>query len=358
MADCTIVIDDKPYTAPDTASVLDVCRQHGIWVPTLCHDERIEEAHGGCRMCLVEVEGAPDLLASCVTRVRDKMVVHTGSERISSARREVLELILSEHPYECMTCEKDGGCRLQSYAFQYQADAARFGRYVRQPVTENYTTGNKGILYDAQRCIRCGLCVRYCETVQMANALTMSWRASGVEVSTPFGQPLHESSCELCGGCIRVCPVGAMLDRAGVGVAREAELERVRTTCPYCGVGCQMDLMVDRRRNRIVRVTSEPGSGINNGNLCVKGHFGHEFVASPERLSQPLIREGEGFRTASWEEALALIGRRLGEIRQRHGADAVAFISSARCTNEENYLLQRLTRAGLNTNSIDHCART
>jgi len=240
MPDCTILIDDQPYTVSDTATVLDVCRQKGIWIPTLCHDERLEEPHGGCRMCLVEVEGAPELLASCVTRVRDKMVVRTGTDRVNAGRKAVLELILSEHPYECMTCEKDGGCRLQSYAFHYHADAACYGRYARQPRKPNYTSTNKGILYDAERCIKCGLCVRYCETVQMTEALTFSGRASGVEVSTPFNQPLHESTCELCGGCIRVCPVGAMLDKSGVGIAREAELKRVRTTCPYCGVGCQL----------------------------------------------------------------------------------------------------------------------
>lgn len=356
MAECTILIDDRSYTVPDSASVLDVCRQHGIWIPTLCHDERLEEAYGGCRMCLVEVEGAPDLLASCVTRVRDKMVVRTQTDRVHAARKAVLELILSEHPYECMTCEKDGGCRLQSYAYHYQADAARHGRYVRKPARPNFTTRNKGILYDADRCIKCGLCIRYCETVQMAGALTFAGRASGVEVSTPFDKDLHESTCELCGGCIRVCPVGAMLDKSGVGVAREAELQRVRTTCPYCGVGCQMDLMVDKRRNRIVRVTSEPGSPINDGNLCVKGHFGFEFVASKERLTHPLIRKNGQFEKATWEEALALIGKRLREIRDQHGPDSLAFVSSSRCTNEENYLMQKLARTAGGTNHVDNCA--
>jgi formate dehydrogenase alpha subunit len=356
MADCSILIDDQSCTTRDTASVLDVCRQHGIWIPTLCHDERLEQAYGGCRMCLVEVEGTPDLLASCVTRVRDKMVVRTNTDRVHAARKAVLELILSEHPYECMTCEKDGGCHLQSYAYHYQADAARYGRYVRQPRKPNYTASNKGIHYDFDRCIKCGLCVRYCETVQMAEAITFAWRASDVEISTPFDKNLHESTCELCGGCIRICPVGAMLDKAAIGQGREADLARVRTTCPYCGVGCQMDLLVDRRQNRVVRVTSEPGSPINDGNLCVKGHFGFEFVGSKDRLTHPLIRNGNGFEQATWEEALALIGRRFREIKERHGPDALAFISSARCTNEENYLVQKIARAVMGTNNVDNCA--
>ena len=303
MADCTVLIYDQPCTTRDTASVLDVCRQHGIWIPTLCHDERLEEAYGGCRMCLVEVEGAPDLLASCVTRVRDQMVVRTNTDRVHAARKAVLELILSDHPYECMTCEKDGGCRLQAYAYHYQADATRYGRYVRPPRKPNYTATNKGIHYDLDRCIKCGLCVRFCETVQGVEALTFAWRASGVEVSTPFDKELHQTTCELCGGCIRVCPVGAMLDKAAIGQGREADLERVGTTCPYCGVGCQLELLVNRRRNRIVRVTSDPSSPINHGNLCVKGHFGYEFVGSRERLTHPLIHENGAFRQATWPNA-------------------------------------------------------
>ncbi|NQU11846.1 (2Fe-2S)-binding protein, partial [bacterium] len=238
MAECSILIDEKSYTARAGATVLEVCRAHGVEIPTLCHDDRLEP-YGGCRLCLVEVEGVADLLASCVTQVRDQMVVRTNTDRVRAARKDVLELILSDHPNDCLTCQKDGACRLQTYAYQYQADPERFGAYVPRGKTENYTTRNRGILYDFDKCIKCGLCVRYCETVQMADALTFAHRASGVEITTPFGGDLHESTCELCGGCIRICPVGAMLDRGAAGRGREVDLRRTRTICPYCGVGCQ-----------------------------------------------------------------------------------------------------------------------
>ena len=231
-------------------------------------------------------------------------------------------------------------------------------RCTHQPDGPNYTTLNKGILYDAEKCIKCGLCVKYCETVQMADALTFAWRAKRLVVTTPFNEDLHKTTCELCGGCIRVCPVGAMLDKSAVGMGREKDLSRVRTTCSYCGVGCQMDLVVDKARNRIVRVTAEPGSTINGGNLCVKGHFGFEFVASKDRLTHPLIRKNGKFEKATWEEAIALVGKRLREIRDQHGPDAVAFVSSSRCTNEENYLMQKLARTAGGTNNVDNCATT
>jgi len=192
----------------------------------------------------------------------------------------------------------------------------------------------------------------------MADALTFAWRAKRLVVTTPFEEDLHKTTCELCGGCIRVCPVGAMLDKSAVGMGREKDLGRVRTTCSYCGVGCQMDLVVDKARNRIVRVTAESGATINGGNLCVKGHFGFEFVASKDRLTHPLIRKSGKLEEATWDEALALVGKRFREIRDKHGPDAIAFVSSSRCSNEENYLMQKLARTAGSTNNVDNCAST
>lgn len=351
----SLTIDGRPVTAPAGTSILNAARAAGVDIPHLCYDPRVE-AIGSCRLCGVKIEGMRGLVASCGQAVAEGMRVVAEDEELASFRRNVLELFLSEHCATCIGCDKSGTCKLQDYAYRYHADPNRFGAYAPKSNGKNYTHLNKGILYDADKCIRCGLCVKYCETVQMAEALTFAWRANRMEVSTPFGEDLHKTSCELCGGCIRVCPVGSMLDKGAVGMGREADLKRVRTICPYCGVGCQMDLLVDPRRNRIVRATAEPGSPINDGNLCVKGHFGFEFVASKERLTHPLIRKGDHLEKATWEEALALIGKRLGGIRDRHGPDSLAFVSSSRCTNEENYLMQKLARAAGRTNHVDNCA--
>ena len=351
----SLQIDGRPVSVPAGTTVLQAAAAIGVDIPHLCFDPRVE-AIGSCRMCSVKIVGRRGLASSCSEVAKDGMVVTTTDKEITQHRKNLLELILSDHDASCTTCDRSGACKLQDYTYRYGTDQARFGQYARKPATPNYTSTNNGIHYDLDRCIRCGLCVKYCETVQMAGALTFAWRANRVEVTTAFGIDLHKSSCELCGGCIRVCPVGAMLDKGAIGKGREQDLQRVRTTCPYCGVGCQMDLLVDKQKNQIVRVTSEPGSGINGGNLCVKGHFGHEFVGSLDRLTHPLIREDNGFRKATWAEALELIGRRFREIRDRTGPNSLAFISSARCTNEENYLVQRIARAAVGTNNVDNCA--
>jgi formate dehydrogenase alpha subunit len=192
----------------------------------------------------------------------------------------------------------------------------------------------------------------------MAEALTLKGRALDVRVSTAFDLPLNETSCELCGLCVSTCPTGALWESAAKGRGRAKDLKKVRTTCTYCGVGCQIDLNVNPKTNRLVRVTSEPGVGSNDGNTCVKGRFGAEFVHSPERLTTPLIRENGELKEASWDEAISYAGTRLAEIRDKYGPDGIAFLSSCRCTNEENFLMQKLARVAGKTNNIDQCATT
>ncbi|MGA2073445.1 MAG: formate dehydrogenase subunit alpha [Terriglobia bacterium] len=357
MKTVSLNIDGKTLTAAIGATILNAAAAAGIDIPHLCYDPRVEPV-GSCRLCGVKVEGMRGIVASCGQAVGEGMKVTTEDDELALNRRQILELLLSDHRTACAGCDKSGNCRLQDYAYRYHAAEDRFGVLAHPPDGPNYTTLNKGILYDADKCIKCGLCVKYCETVQMADALTFAWRAKRLVVTTPFNEDLHKTTCELCGGCIRVCPVGAMLDKAAVGMGRQRDLSRVRTTCSYCGVGCQMDLMVDKARNRIVRVTAEPDATINGGNLCVKGHFGFEFVASKDRLTHPLIRKNGSFEKATWEEAIALVAKRLREIRDQHGPDAIAFSSSARCPNEENYLMQKLARTAGGTNNVDNCATT
>jgi formate dehydrogenase alpha subunit len=353
----SLTIDGRPISAAAGDTVLQAALAAGIDVPRLCFDPRLRPV-GACRLCLVEVEGQPNASAACTTAVSEGMVVQTESDELASLRKEVLELILGNHRVSCPTCDKNGDCALMDYAYRYRADQFAFGSYQPDPVVPNFATGNEAISFDPQLCIACGRCVRICDEVVMASALTFAERASQVAVTTPFEMALNDTSCVLCGMCISTCPTGALYERAALGQGQAKDLESVRTVCPYCGVGCVLELNVNRQTNRVVRVTSPVGAVPNDGNLCVKGKFGFEFVHSPERLTTPLIKDNGEFREASWEEALELTGRRLRELRQEHGPDGIGFLSSCRCTNEENYLLQKVARTAGATNNIDQCATT
>ena len=356
MREVSLKIDGREVTVAEGTTILEAAKEIGIDIPHLCYDSRLEPA-GTCRLCVVQIEGRRGLTTSCNTPVAEGMQVATENDEIAAIRKTVLELILSEHRVACTSCDKDGACKLQDYAYRYQADEGRFGLPERSPRRPNYTANSEAILYDPDKCILCGLCVGYCEQVQKAEALTFCGRLRQLEVGTAFGIDLQESSCVLCGGCIEICPVGAMLERAAIGKGREKDMTRTRTTCAYCGVGCQIDLNVNPKTNKIVHVTSEVGCVPNDGNLCVKGRFAMDFVANDKRLTEPLIKRNGKFEKATWEEAIKYIGERLKQIRSEFGADSIAGLSSAKCTNEDNYVFQKFIRACIGTNNVDHCAR-
>jgi len=357
MSDFKVSIDGRDVRARRGQTILEAAEKGGIDIPHLCHDPRLAPV-GACRMCLVEIEGEPGLHTSCTRPVAPGMIVRTNTEEIRRVRKTVLELLLSEHRITCTSCDKDGACELQDLAYEYRVSEDTFPSIGAEPRLPNYTTGNKGIEYDPTKCIRCQRCVRMCSEIVMADALTLKGRAADVQVSTAFDIALNESTCVLCGLCIGTCPTGALYERGAKGQGQIKNLVKTRTTCTYCGVGCQFDLNVNPKTGRIVRVTSEPGCIPNDGNLCVKGTFGFNFVHSPERLSKPLIRENGSFREASWDEAISYAGRRLAEIRDKYGPDGIAFLSSCRCTNEENYLMQKVARTAGRTNNVDQCATT
>jgi len=351
-----LTINGKKIQAKEGQTIMEAASANGISIPHLCYEKRLVPV-GACRLCQVEVNREPVL--ACSTKVARDLTVLTESKGLTSRRRSVLELLLSEHKVACTTCDADGDCKLQDYAYRYGADEFLFGSYQRkdEPIL-NYTSDNLGIEHDNEKCIRCGRCVRYCREVQGVSALTFDSRGIDMKINTAHGRDLHTSDCELCGGCIRLCPTGAMREKGAKGLGRLKDLIKTKTTCTYCGVGCQLELNVNPKTNKVVRVTTKSGMGPNDGNLCGKGHFSYDFISSPERLTKPLIRTKGAFRQASWEEAISLSARNLREIRDKHGPQSIAFLSSCRCTNEENYLMQKLARTAGGTNNIDQCATT
>lgn len=343
-----IIINGINYEVEKNTTVLQACRKVGIDIPTLCHDDRLNPS-SACRLCLVEVEGAKNLATSCSTMVKENMVVHTHNEKVVNARREVLDLLISNHPMECLSCDKSGNCKLQDYSYEYNILEGSFDGAKRTPKID---TSNPFYDYDARKCILCGLCVRVCDELQGTTAIGIENRGFNAVVTTPFNEGLINSKCVSCGNCVSVCPVGALTPKGQK--FRHWETNKVRTTCSYCGVGCQMDLVV--KGNKVVAV--EPAKdAINKGLLCVKGKFAYKFIDHPDRLKTPLIKRNGHFEEATWDEAYRYIRRKVNETKENSGPDAFAGLTSARCTNEENYLFQKLFRAVIGTNNIDHCAR-
>lgn len=345
-----IFINGSELPVAEGATILEACKGAGIRIPTFCYDERLK-AEGSCRICVVEVEGAPKLMPSCSTLAAPGMRVLTHSPKVVKLRKKLLELMLSNHDIACLQCEKAGNCLLQDYAYEYEVDIERMkGR----KKTAEYAPSNKFFSLDQSKCILCGKCARTCSQLQANDVWAMAGRGFETEVSTPFGIDMEEAGCVHCGNCVSVCPVGALKPKTSHKF-RAWETQKVRSTCPYCGVGCQIDLLV--KEGKVVGV--EPANGkSNNGLLCVKGKFAFDFINHKGRLTEPLIRGEDGcLHAATWDEALSLVADKTKEIRAEYGAGAIMGLSSARVTNEENYLFMKYMRAAVGTNNVDHCAR-
>lgn len=350
MAEVTLTINGQEVTVPQGTTILQAAEKLGFFIPTFCYDPELTRP-GSCRICVVEVEKAKNLTVSCATVARDGMVVHTDSPAVIEARKTILELLLTNHPEDCLTCGRNGDCRLQDYAYMYGVRQAGFTGERHAFAIEDE---NPFIVRDMNKCILCGKCIRMCDEVQGNNVIDFAYRGFRTKVATAMDTPLSESNCVFCGNCVAVCPVGALQEKGLRSAARTWEVKKVKTTCPYCGTGCNFELNV--KDNRVVGVTSCDGD-VNGRALCVKGRFGYGFIHHPDRLKTPLIKKDGQFVEAGWEEAINLVAEKLGDIKQQHGPDSLAVLSSARCTNEDNYLLQKLTRAVFGTNNIDHCAR-
>ncbi len=347
----SLIIEGKPAQVPAGMTILEAAQSIGVDIPHFCYDKDLA-VFGACRMCVVEVVGARNLQAACSTPVFEGMVVWTESERVVKARRMILELLLANHPIECITCDKTGECLLQDYCYRYGVKESPYQGEKKESIIDD---GNHLIERDPNKCILCGKCVQVCHDVQVTGTIDFVDRGFNTRVTTPYDIPLNTDICRFCGQCVGICPTGALVNKQFKGT-RPWEVTKVRTTCPFCGVGCNFDLNV--KDDRIIGVTPTPEAPVNGRSLCVKGRFHKDFIYSPERITEPLIKRNGELVPASWEEALDEIAVKFQEIIDKSGSNSIAALSSARCTNEENYLMQKFMRAVVGTNNVDHCART
>lgn len=349
MKTVTIEIDGIKAEVPENYTILKAASSLGIKIPTLCHLKDVNEI-GACRMCIVEVEKTRGFQVACVYPVNEGIIVRTDTQAIKDARRGVLRLLLSNHKVECLTCEKAGTCKLQDYCYEYDVYQSPIKS---KNVEYKLDDTNPFYFRDNNKCIMCQRCVSVCESLQCSNAIGFINRGFDTHIGVDNGKEIKDSKCVSCGNCVSNCPVGALMPKNKVKF-REWEVKKTRTVCSYCGVGCEMYLKV--KNNTIVGV--DPSNGpANEGILCVKGKFGYGFVNHPDRLKKPLIKKNGKFEEASWEEALDLITKKIKEIKNANGPDAFAGLASARVSNEDNYIFQKLFRGVIGTNNVDHCAR-
>jgi formate dehydrogenase major subunit len=350
----TLTVDGVPVTVASGTSVMRAAALAGVSVPKLCATDTLE-AFGSCRVCLVEIEGRKGYPASCTTEAEEGMEVRTRSPRLEELRRNVVELYVSDHPLDCVSCSANGDCELQDVAEELGVDGSRYGlgQNGYRDVAQDHT--NPYFSFDPAQCIVCYRCVRACDDVQGTFALTVDGRGYASRVNAGQGDSFMESDCVSCGACVDHCPTEALIEKS---VAEEGLPERsVTTTCAYCGVGCSFH--AELKGDRVLRMTPDRAGKANEGHACVKGRFAFGYATHPDRITKPMIRDSieQPWREVSWEEAIAFSADRLRDIQERYGRDSIGGITSSRCTNEETYLVQKMVRAAFGNNNVDTCAR-
>ncbi len=368
----TLTIDGVEVKTTKGKRILEAALDAGIYIPNLCAIPDIKLPTGACRLCQVKIEGRRGFITACSEPAAEGMIVYSNTPEVNDLRRSILQIMLARHPHVCLTCNRRQRCkpgdvclRLIGVDEQQCIMCPKNGRcelqkavdfigleevpYPYMPKGLPVELDNPFIVRNNNLCILCGRCVRICSEVRGNEAIAFNLRGMDTVISGAFGKPLSESGCKFCAACVDVCPVGALVERP----ARYSGLpDRVVTTiCPYCGVGCQLNLEI--KDDQIIRVIPDENGPANKGQDCIKGKFGLEFVTHPDRLKTPLIKKDGRFVEATWEEALELVVSKLNGYK---GSQFIA-ISSAKCTNEDNYVFQKFTRGVMGTNSIDHCAR-
>jgi NADH-quinone oxidoreductase subunit G len=341
----TFTLNGQQVVTPAGTLVIEAAKKQGVEVPSFCYYPGLS-LQAACRMCLVEVEKMPKLQTACTLVATEGMVVKSDTEQVHKARKDMIEFLLSNHPLDCPVCDKGGECELQDMTFRYGLDHSRFTEEKLHYPEEKWSPL---VYYDAPRCIMCFRCVRVCDEGMDVKALGVG--ARGVHSVIIPNEP-GQLACEECGMCIDICPVGALTSGTYRYQTRPWEMQYVPNPCTHCSNGCKTTLSV--RNNEILRANNRDSSGVNGEFLCGKGRFGFDFTSNAERVRQPLVRRNGKLEPASWEDALEEVARRLKQVRDQHGANAIGVIGSNHTTNEENYLLNRFARATLGTNNIDH----
>jgi len=346
-----LTIDGREVTGNRGQTVLEIARENGFDIPTLCYHPRVSKT-GACRLCIVRVNDQM-LKTSCTEPAVKGMKVDTEDDEIIEIRKGILEMLLAEGDHNCLYCDANGDCELQALCFRYGVEEPSLG-FPKNVRVKDFVT-SQGLKRNENRCVLCGRCVKACAEIQMNRVWNFAGRGGHAHLTSDLFDTLGDSSCVQCGSCVQLCPTGALSFQTVLGKGQAWELKKESSICIYCGVGCKIDFYTNPEGELVKAMGNEEGP--NLGHLCVKGRFGFDFVQSDKRVTKPLIRKNGRLEEASWGEALDFVSSKFTEIKSKNGPDAIMSFSSAKCTNEENYLMQKFMRAVIGTNNVDHCAR-
>ncbi|MDD9376378.1 formate dehydrogenase subunit alpha [Streptomyces sp. ZAF1911] len=353
-ATVSVEVDGMPVSVPEGTSVMRAAAQAGIDIPKLCATDSLEP-FGSCRLCVVEIDGRRGTPASCTTPVVEGMRVSTQTPKVEKLRQGVMELYISDHPLDCLTCPANGDCELQDMAGVVGLRQVRYGYEGENHLDAEKDTSNPYFDFDPSKCITCSRCVRACGEVQGTFALTIEGRGFASKVSAGAGETFMDSECVSCGACVQACPTSTLQEKSVVELGMPTR--SVITTCAYCGVGCSFK--AELRGDQVVRMVPHKDGGANEGHSCVKGRFAFGYASHPDRILKPMVRERitDPWREVEWDEAIGTVARRMRELQKQYGPSSIGAISSSRCTNEEVYVVQKMVRAAFGNNNIDTCAR-